>query len=235
MTESAAEGKRRADDAAGARAGAVFLILSTAVVLVYSTWHPKLAIALSGAELAEAMVAAQVWSQMHLLGALGFALLASAALILMSKPGAFGTGPAVRTALSFAFVGALVSSIGTVVDGQRAFIAPAVLRGEDVGVFTALTYLWDDRGLAVISAAFLAVGAAVLSAAQLVTPTVSPRWASAVALLGTLTYGVFTLSGFGLRVFLPPVLAIGGVPAFGWFILAAALALKRSTDAADAP
>lgn len=224
----------RSDDAASARVGAILLIVSTAVVLAYSTWHPKVAIALSGAELAEAMVAAQVWAQVHLLGALGFALLASAAFLLMSHPGALGTGPAVRTALSFVLVGALVSSIGTVVDGQRAFIAPAVLRGEDVGVFNALTYLWDDRGLAVISAAFLVLGAAVLSAAQLVTPTVSPRWASALALIGTLTYGVFTLSGFGLRVFLPQVLAIGGVLAFGWFILAGALVLKRSQDALEA-
>lgn len=207
------------------------LIVSTVIVLAYSTWHPKVGISLSGRALAEEMVASQLWAQMHLLGAFGFALLASAAFVLMSQPGAFGTGAAIRTALSLVFVGALVVSIGTVVDGQRAFIAPAVLRGEDVGVFNALTYLWDDRGLAVISAGLLGLGAAILFVAQLVTPTVSPRWASLVALVGVLMYAGFTLSGFGLRVFLPQVLAIGGVPAFGWFILAGALALKRSSGA----
>lgn len=222
--------QRRSDDVRSAKAGAVLLIVSTVIVLVYSTWHPKIGIALSGTALAEAMVDSGLWAQMHQFGAFGFALLASAAFVLMSQPGAFGRGAAVRMSLSLVFVGSLVSSIGSVVDGQRAFIAPAVIRGEDLALFNALTYLWDDRGLAAIASAFLGIGGAVLVAAQLRTPTVSPRWASVVALIGIVIYTDFTFFGFGLRIFLPQVLAIGGVPAFAWLVLAGALALKRSSS-----
>ncbi len=161
----------------------------------------------------------------------GFALAASAFFVLSSSPGVFGTGAGVRASLSLLFVGSLLGSIGSVVDGQRAFIAPAVVRGEDLALFNALTFLWDDRGLAVITTVFQGVGVALLALAQLRTPTVSPRWASLVALIGGLMSAGFGLFVWGLRVFPLLILAIGGLPAYGWLILVGALALRRSRSA----
>ena len=225
------KGKPLFEDVSSTKAGAILLIVSSIILLVVNVWHPRGAAALSGTALAEAMVASRVWAEMHLLGSFGFALLASAAFILMSRPGALGTGADTRVSLSLLFVGSLVGSIGFVVDGQRAFIAPAVLRGEDLALFHALTFLWDDRGLAVHTFVILAVGGAVLALAQLRTPTVSPRWASLVALIGALMGAVFGLFVFGLRMFSLRILVIGGIPAFGWLILVGVLALKRSSSA----
>ncbi len=182
----------------GTKVGAILLIVSTIIILVVFAWHPKEAATLSGIALAEAMVASPLWAEMHLLGAFGFALAASAFFVLSSSPGVFGTGAGVRASLALLFVGSLLGSIGSVVDGQRAFIAPAVVRGEDLALFNALTFLWDVRGLAVITSIFQGVGVALLAFAQLRTPTVSPRWASLVALIGGLMSAGFGLFVWGL-------------------------------------
>lgn len=225
------KGKPLFEDVSSTKAGAILLIVSNIINLVVGVWHPRAAAALSGTALAEAMVASRYWAEMHFLGSFGFALLASAFFVLMSRPGAFGRGAGIRAGFSLGFVGSLVSSIGFVVDGQRAFIAPSVLRGENLALFNALTLLWDDRGLGVIGFVFLGVGGALLTLSQLRTPTVSPRWASLVALIGSLMGAGFGLFVFGLRIFPLKILAIGGIPAFGWLILVGVLALKRSSSA----
>lgn len=211
------------------RAGAALLIASSAVLLVVNTWHSIQGGAdLSGKALAELMVMSGRWAEMHLVGSFAFAALAVAACILVSAPGAFGSGPITRTGLAVVFVGSLLSSVGFVIDGQRAFIAPAVLRGEDLPIFVALTYLWDDRGLGVVAFVVLGLGAAVLAAGQLGRVTVSPTWATVLGIVGGLAAVVFFASAFGLRIFLPKVLGFPSFFAFAWLILAGALALRGS-------
>ncbi len=225
-------GKAVSEDVRSTRAGASLLIVASTVLLVVSVWHSVVGgVDLSGRGLAEAMVTSGWWAQLHLVGSFGFALLAAAAFVLTSAPGAFGTTATTRTGLALVFVGSLVGSVGFVVDGQRAFIAPAVLQGQDLALFNALTLLWDDRGLGVLTFVFTGLGGAVLAAAQLGTTVVSPRWATVLAILGALAVAIFFLFAFGLRIFLPRVVGIPGLFAFGWLILAGAFALKRSGSA----
>lgn len=224
-------GKALPDDVGSTKAGAILLIVSSIILLIVNVWHPKGAPSLSGTALAEAMVAAPGWAEMHLLGSFGLALGACAFFVLLSRPALFGTGAAVRASLSILSVGSLVGSIGFLIDGQRAYIAPAVVRGQDLALFNALTFLWDDRGLGVHTFVLVGVGAAILAAAQLRTPTLAPRWASALALVGAVMAAGFGFFVFELRIFPLQMLAIGGAPAYGWLILVGALALKRSRSA----
>ncbi len=223
--------KALSEDAGSTKAGASLLIVSSIILLVVQVWHPKGAPALSGTALAEAIVAAPGWAEMHLLGSFALALSACAFVILLSRPGLFGTGADVRASLSILSIGSLVGSIGFVIDGQRAYIAPAVVRGQDLALFNALTLLWDDRGLGVHTFVLLGVGAAILAAAQLRAPTLAPRWASALALVGAVMAAGFGFFVFELRIFPLQMLAIGGAPAYGWLILVGALALKRLRSA----
>ncbi len=226
------KGKPLSEEVSSTKAGAILLIVSSIIILVVFVWHALAGgAALSGTALAEAMVASRYWAEMHLLGSFGFALLASASFVLTHTRGAFGTGALTRASFSLLFVGSLLASVGFVVDGQRAFIAPDVVRGENLALFNALTLLWDDRGLAVLSFVILGVGIAILALAQLRTPTVSPRWASLVALIGALMIAVVGLFVFELRIFSFQILGIGLFPALVWLISVGALALKRSSSA----
>lgn len=224
--------KAAAHNVGSTRAGAALLIVSSIVLLVVTVWHSvQGGVDLSGRSLAELMVASGWWAQMHLVGSFGFALLAAAAFVLASAPGAFGAGGTTRIGLALLFVGSLVGSVGFVVDGQRAFIAPAVLAGQDLALFNALTLLWDDRGLGVLTFVLFGLGAAILAAAQLGTTRLSPRWATVLAIVGGLAAATSFLFAFGLRIFLPRVVGLPGLFVLPWLILAGALFLKRSRSA----
>lgn len=238
MTRGAADDGRRADDAAGAGAGTTLLIASSAVLLVVNAWHSLIGgNGLSGKALAELMVASAVWAPMHLIGSFGYALLAAAAVALMCAPGALGRGALARAGLALVAVGAAAGTVGFVFDGQRAFIAPDVIRGENVPIFVALTYLWDDRGIGVPTYVLIGAGAAILAASQLGAPTVSPKWATLIGIVGSIVIAISFLITFGLRIFpgggssgVTPVGQLVGLlgfsTLFGWLILAGALAQR---------
>lgn len=216
-----------------ARAGAGLLVIASLVSLIVSVWHSVVGgVDLSGKPLAELMISSGWWAQMHMVGSFAFALLAVATLILIAAPGPFGTGTLTRTGLAFALVGAAAGSIGFVVDGQRAFLAPAVVRGEDPSIFVTLTYLWDDRGIGALAFTFMGLGGAILAASQLGRTAVSPNWAAVLGIVGGLAAAIFFFFAFGLRIFLLKILGFPSIFAFGWLILAGAMALRRTADEA---
>lgn len=231
------------DDGAS-RAGALLLVVAGAILLIVNVWHSLVGgNGLSGRALAELMVASAVWAPMHLLGSFGYGLLAAAAVTLLSSRGAL-RGTAARFGLGLLFAGSLAGTVGFVFDGQRAYLAPGVLRGEDLSLFVALTYLWDDRGIGVLTYVLIGVGLAVLAASQLGAAAVSPRWATAVGLLGAVVIAVVFFVTFGLRVFpgdpqgpLNHVVGVlGFATTFGWSILAGASLLRgQRTEGGRSP
>ncbi len=58
--------------------------------------------------------------------------------------------------------------------------------------------------------------------------TLSPRWATILAIVDAIAAVLFFGSAFGLRVFLPRLFAVPDFLAFVWLIVAGALAMRRA-------